>query len=239
MRLSANRHDGPANSPLTHYIGHLYLKVAGWTTEGELPPSTKGVLIAAPHTSGWDLPYMVAVSWVFGLKLNWLGKHTLFEGYRGPFMRWLGGIAIDRRSRNGVVGSLVERFAAADRMYLAIAPAGTRSRAKQWRSGFYHIAKGAQVPIICGFLDFGRKVGGVGPAFVPTGDVKADMDRIRDFYEGMQGLRDGMITEIRLTEEAAAPAPLPVTAAAAVTTAMASCSSTKPSPRPPTTTSLR
>ncbi len=218
MRLTATRHDGPASSPVTYFIGHLYLKAAGWETKGELPSSTKGVLIAAPHTSGWDLPYMVAVSWAFGLKLNWLGKHTLFKGFRGPFMRWLGGIAVDRRSRNGVVGSLVKRFAETDQMYLAIAPAGTRSRAKQWRSGFYHIANEAQVPIILGFLDFGRKVGGVGPAFVPTGDVKADMDLIRAFYDGIQGLRDGMSTEIRLPEEgeqAVAPAPQPATAAAA------------------------
>jgi len=201
MPFRAKRHDGPPSSPVTHFIGQLYLRAAGWSTEGELPPSPKGVLIAAPHTSGWDLPYMVAVSWVFGLKLNWLGKHTLFAGARGPFMRWLGGIAVDRRSRHGVVGSLVERFAETDRMYLAIAPAGTRSRARQWRSGFYHIAKGAQVPIVCGFLDFGRKVGGVGPAFVPTGDVKADMDKIRAFYEGIEGLRDGKTTVMRLAEE--------------------------------------
>ena len=207
MRFGKGTHDGPRNSPVTHFIGQLYLKVAGWTTEGELPPSTKGVLIASPHTSGWDLPYMVAVSWVYGLDLNWLGKHTLFEGYRGPFMRWLGGIAVDRRSRHGVVGSLVKRFAETDRMYLAIAPAGTRSRAKQWRSGFYHIAEGAQVPIICGFLDFGRKVGGVGPAIVPTGDVKADMDRIRAFYKDITGLRTGCSTEIRLREESDAAEP--------------------------------
>ncbi len=215
MRFAKARHDGPKSLPFTRFIGQLYLRVAGWTTEGELPPSSKGVLIAAPHTSGWDLPYMVAVAWVYGLDVNWLGKHTLFEGYRGPFMRWLGGIAIDRRSKNGVVGTLVKRFAETDRMYLAIAPAGTRSQARQWRSGFYHIAMGAQVPIVCSFLDYGRKVGGVGPAFVPTGDIKADMDRIRAFYDGIKGLRDGRTTEIRLREESAAETPLEATAAAA------------------------
>lgn len=215
MRWSAAPHDGPQSAPLTYIAGRLYLTLAGWTTEGELPRSSKGVLIAAPHTSNWDLPYMVAVAWVYGVKLNWLGKHTLFEGLRGPFMRWLGGIAVDRRASNGVVGTLTKRFAESERMYLAIAPEGTRSTARQWHSGFYHIARAAQVPIVCGFLDFGRKVAGVGPAFVPTGDVKADMDRIRQFYAGIRGLRDGSDTEISLREEAAAAAPrdLPLAAA--------------------------
>jgi 1-acyl-sn-glycerol-3-phosphate acyltransferase len=201
MRSLAAILDRSQRPALTALVGEAYLKLAGWTTEGELPASRKAVFIAAPHTSSWDLPYMVAVSWVYGIKLHWLGKHTLFAGFRGPFMRWLGGIAVDRRSPSGVVGTLVERFAEADTLYLAIAPAGTRSRAKHWRSGFYHIAYGANVPIICGFLDFGRKVGGVGPAIIPTGDFKADMDRIRAFYDGMKGCREGCITEIRLREE--------------------------------------
>ena len=201
MRSSAIRHDGPASSRLAYAVGRLYLTLAGWKVEGELPPGGKGVLIAAPHTSGWDLPFMLSVAWVFRLRLNWLGKHTLFRGAAGPFMRWLGGIPVDRRAPLGQVGQAVERFNNHSSMYLAIAPAGTRSQAKHWKSGFYRIAEGAGVPILCGFLDYGRKVGGVGPAIVPSGDVRADMDRLRAFYEGMTGLRADVSTAIVLREE--------------------------------------
>ncbi|MBW2523714.1 MAG: lysophospholipid acyltransferase family protein [Deltaproteobacteria bacterium] len=186
---------------MTALVGELYLRLAGWTTEGRLPASSKAVFIAAPHTSNWDLPYMVAVSWAYGVKLHWLGKHTLFRGWRGPFMRWLGGIAVDRRAPNGIVGTLVERFSECDDLYLAIAPAGTRSRADHWRSGFYHIARAAQVPVVCGFLDYRRKVGGVGPSFLLTGNVQSDMDRIRSFYRGIEGRRRGRTADVRLREE--------------------------------------
>ena len=201
-------HPGPKTPLWTYLVGRAYLKVAGWKTEGELPNSSKGVLIAAPHTSGWDLPYMLAVAWVYRLDLHWIGKHTLFRGpIRGPFLRWLGGIAVDRRSRNGVVAQIVNHFDDNDTMVLAIAPAGTRGQAKHWKSGFYHIAHGAQVPIICGFLDFERKVGGVGLSFIPSGDIAKDMDRIRAFYEGIEGMYRDRKTEVRLREEMSQPAP--------------------------------
>jgi len=195
-------HPGPKPRLWTYFVGRAYLKVAGWKIEGELPDSAKGVLIAAPHTSGWDLPYMLAVAWTYRLDLNWIGKHTLFRGpIRGSFLRWLGGIAVDRRSRNGVVAQIVDHFDDSDAMALAIAPAGTRGQAKHWKSGFYHIAHGAQVPIICGFLDFKRKVGGVGPSFVPSGDIAEDMDRIRAFYDGIEGMHRDRKTAVRLREE--------------------------------------
>jgi 1-acyl-sn-glycerol-3-phosphate acyltransferase len=195
----------PASSRALYAVGAAYLKLAGWTTSGELPPSAKGVLIAAPHTSGWDLPYMLAVAWVYGLELSWLGKHTLFAGWRGPFMRWLGGVPVDRRAPHGLVAGVVAQLDASDGMILAIAPAGTRTSGGRWRSGFYHIANDARVPIICGFLDYGRKVGGVGPSFVPSGDVRADMDRIRAFYRGITGRYPDVVHTIELREELAAP----------------------------------
>jgi 1-acyl-sn-glycerol-3-phosphate acyltransferase len=205
MRQSQAKHGGPKAKLWTYYVGRAYLRAIGWTTEGELPTDPKAVLIAAPHTSNWDLAHMLAVAWVFRLRLRWLGKHTIFKGAAGPVMRWLGGIPVDRRSPHGVVQQVVDHFADTDTIVLAIAPPGTRKRTKNWKSGFYHIAAQAQVPILCGFLDFGRRVGGVGPAIMPSGDVQRDMDRIREFYAGMEGKFPDFQAEILLKDEQSEP----------------------------------
>ena len=207
MRSLSSTHRGPKSSRLAYWVGRAYLTVAGWDTEGDLPEyMSKGILIAAPHTSNWDLPFMLAVAWVYRLDLSWIGKHTLFESALGnKFFTWLGGIPVDRRARHGAVGQIIDRFDATDQLYIAIAPMGTRSKGKHWKSGFYHMAHGASVPIICGFLDYDRKRAGVGPVFVPTGDVKADMDRLRAFYEKVGALRPELKTDIRLADEEPAP----------------------------------
>ncbi len=207
-------HDFPRASLVEVAIGHAFLGVAGWKIEGQLPQGvTKAVMIAAPHTTGWDMPYMLATAFVFRLRLNFLAKHTLFEGFRGPLMRALGGVAVDRRAPHGLVGQVVERFRKGSDMLLAVAPAGTRARSKHWKSGFYHIANEAQIPILCGFLDFKHKIAGVGPAIVPTGDMKADMDRIRAFYADKTGKYPGTETPIRLKDEGS-PNPTPAAAPA-------------------------
>lgn len=205
-------HNGPTSSILAYPVGWIYLTFNGWRVEGELPSDPKAVVIAAPHTSGWDLPYMLSVAFVFRMGLSWLGKHSLFGGAKGAFMRFLGGIPVDRRAKHGVVAQVVDRFNACDKMWLAIAPAGTRSRSTHWKSGFYHIAHQAQVPVVCTFLDYKRKVGGIGPSFVPTGDIRADMDRIRAFYEEITARYPDATTPIRLLDEdteEAAPIALP------------------------------
>ncbi len=202
MARSHADHDFPRATLVESAIGHAFLRVAGWRIEGHLPKGvTKAVMIAAPHTTNWDLPYMLATAFVYRLRIKFLGKHTIFRGARGPFMRWLGGIAVDRRSTNGVVGQVAQRFDDESAMVLSIAPAGTRARTEHWRSGFYHIANEAQIPIMCGYLDFGNKVAGVGPAIMPTGDMKADMDRIRAFYAEKTGMFPEAATPIRLKDE--------------------------------------
>ncbi len=188
-------------SPMTRTLGKQYLKRFGWTTSGALPECGKGVIIAAPHSSNWDLPFMLAVAWEFQMKLNWLGKHTLFEGPSGALMRRLGGIPVDRRARHGLVEQVATRIREADSMFLAVAPSGTRTGNTKWKSGFYHIAREAQVPIVLGFLDYGRRIGGLGPSLMPSGDVRADMDRIRAFYADIRGHDGKLATGIELTEE--------------------------------------
>lgn len=182
-------------------IGRLWLRLFGWTLEGTPPAGPKWVLIAAPHTSNWDLPFMLATAWALRVRVHWLGKHTLFRLPFGPVMRWLGGLPVDRRAPQGMVAQVVAEFARRERLVLAIPPEGTRSHRDFWKSGFYHIAAGAQVPIATGFLDFARRRCGVGPTLTVTGDVRADMDQVRAFYEPLQGKSPADKGPVRLREE--------------------------------------
>ena len=183
-------------------IGRLWLQLAGWRLEGALPPGvTKGVVIAAPHTSNWDLVFMLAVAYALGVRPSWLGKRELFRFPFGGVMRLLGGVPVDRSRRTNLVDQAVARLREATHLFLVIPPSGTRSRAAHWKSGFYHIARGAGVPIICSFLDYRRKVGGIGLSFVPTGDVCADMDKIRAFYGTVTARFPDQVTPMRIREE--------------------------------------
>lgn len=182
-------------------LGKLWLEIFGWRCDGPPPPYKKFVLIAAPHTSAWDLPFMLATSYVMDVPVSWMGKHTLFRPPFGGLMRFLGGIPIDRRSRHNVVERAIEELERAPSMVLAIPAEGTRAKVALWKSGFYHIALGAGVPIGLGFLDFERKVCGLHHFVVPTGDVRADMDQIREFYRDIRGKYPEWESVPRLREE--------------------------------------
>jgi len=181
------------------------LRACGWRVAGTLP-YRRAVVIAAPHTSNWDLPFMLAVAYALGVQPSWLGKRELFRPPLGWILRWLGGLPVDRRAPQGLVGEAVARFAALDDLLLVVPPSGTRKRASHWKSGFYHIARGARVPIVCAYLDWRARVGGIGPAITPSGDVGADMARMRDFYATKQAKYQAQATPIRLREEDASDA---------------------------------
>jgi len=186
-------------------LGALFLRASGWRVEGRLPAGTRrAVVIACPHTTNWDLPYMLAVAYVLGIRPSWLGKKELFRWPLGWLMRVLGGIPVDRSKRSNVVEQAAGRLREADELFLVIPPSGTRSRAPHWKSGFYHVARTARVPLVCAFLDYERKVGGIGPVFVPSSDLGADMDRLRVFYRDIRGKYPDNETPIRLSEEDAA-----------------------------------
>jgi len=185
----------------TRGLGGLYLRLSGWRVEGRFPDAAKAVVIAAPHTSNWDLPLMLAVAYVLGIRPAWLRKRALFRWPVGWFMRRLGGLPVDRGGRQNLVQQVVDRFAAVDLLHLVIPPSGTRSRATHWKSGFYHIARGARVPIVCAFLDYRRKVGGIGPTLTASGDLPADMDGFRAFYADIAGKFPASTTPVRLLEE--------------------------------------
>ena len=187
-------------------FGRCWLRLFGW--ELQAPPPViplKFVFIAAPHTSGWDLPFMLATAYALGIRISWLGKHGLFEPPLGWLLRRLGGIPVDRRVPHHVVSRTAEMFRSHERLVLAVPPEGTRRKVKYWRSGFYHIALQSAVPIGLGFLDYPTKRCGLGPLIVPTGNVRHDMDSIRVFYHEIHGKHPALQGEPRLREEDGEP----------------------------------
>jgi 1-acyl-sn-glycerol-3-phosphate acyltransferase len=165
------------------------------------PASPRFVLIAAPHTSNWDLAYLLALAESFDLRVSWLGKHTLFYPPLGFVMRRVGGIPVVRHQRGQLVAQATKLFAERETLALVVPAEGTRSRAEHWKSGFYHIARSAGVPIVCGYLDYARRRGGFGLTLDATGDVRADMDRIRAFYADKVGRYPEKFGPVRLQEE--------------------------------------
>ena len=178
------------------WVGRTFLKAFGWEVSGGIPHAKKVVLVAAPHTSNWDLPFALSVAWVLGVRIRWMGKHTIFRFPFGGMMKAMGGIPIDRRERHNAVSAVIELLNKSDELILMIPPEGTRSVAKRWKTGFYYTAVGAKVPIVLGFLDFGRKRGGIGTLLHPTGDIDVDIVEIRRFYDGIMGKHPHLMGEI-------------------------------------------
>ncbi|MCB9780035.1 MAG: 1-acyl-sn-glycerol-3-phosphate acyltransferase [Alphaproteobacteria bacterium] len=193
-----------------HYVGAFVLKLFGWKPEAN-PPSDidKYVFIAAPHTSAWDFPFMIAFAWWWGVDIRWLGKHVLFEGPFGWFFRWFRGMPVDRRQANNLVGAMTDTLKAADELVLVIPAEGTRGFRDYWKSGFYWAAKGAGVPICLGYMDFARKRGGFGPMLYPSDDIRGDMDIVRAFYKDVKGHTPAKFSRIRLRQEDDEAAPQP------------------------------
>ncbi len=176
-------------------VGRAWLGLFGWRIEGAIPNVPRAVVIGAPHTSGWDLPFMLAICFALGIRVSWFGKHTLFLPPFGWVMRAVGGLPINRTARGGVVAAAIEQMRNSPSLMLAVAPEGTRQRTDQWKTGFYHIAEGAKVPLILGFLDYEKKCGGVAGVFFPTGDIDADIAKIRKVYAGIKGKRPNRFSE--------------------------------------------
>ncbi len=186
---------------MRRWFARALLTALGWKIEGGKPLHRKYVLIAAPHTSNWDFPLMILFAWAFGIRINWMGKQSLFRPPLGWVMQALGGVPIQRRSNNNVVEAMVDAFGERDELALVVPAEGTRARTEFWKSGFYHIARGAKVPIVPSYLDFGKKRGGFGPALPMSGDVSRDMELLRGFYAPMKGLYPDQFGPVRLREE--------------------------------------
>lgn len=174
---------------LTRALGKLALRLTGWQIMGEFPNLPKLVLIGAPHTSNWDGFYGAATLMAIGLRVNWMGKNSLFPKPIAWLLRKLGGIPINRQISTGVVDQMLEVFQASDTLVLLMTPEGTRKRVKKWKTGFYYMAKKAEVPIVLGFVDYARKQLGFGPCIQPSADMIADFKKIRNFYADLTGKR--------------------------------------------------
>jgi 1-acyl-sn-glycerol-3-phosphate acyltransferase len=154
----------------------------GWKAEGVIPHPRKFVIIAAPHTSNWDFVYYIGLTQTLGIMPHFMAKTALFRWPMRNFMLDMGGVPIDRKKGGNYVQAMIDEFASRDEFMLTIAPEGTRGSVKQWKTGFYHIAMGAGVPMVVGMMDYGRKTGGLGPAIWPTGDYEADMAKVAKIY---------------------------------------------------------
>lgn len=190
------------------FLARLFWTFSRWTLSSEAAPTRPTVLIGAPHTSNWDFVLMLAIAWRLGIDVHWLGKKSLFHGWRGPIMRRLGGIPVDRADPARVVGEVVSQVNDGSVFGLVVTPDGTRGGNEYWKSGFYRIATRTGLPVTLGYVDRTTMTTGLGPTIDLTGDVAADMDRIRAFYADKSGVRPERRTEPRLREENAAPNPL-------------------------------
>jgi len=169
-----------------------WVKASGWRLEGELPDVPKLVLIVAPHSSWWDGIFGLLFKVALGVDISFMAKRELFRWPLGGLLRKLGGVPIERTAATDVVGQMVARFHASERLWLGIEPEGTRKAVSRWKSGFWHIARRAGVPVLPGYFDYPRKVIGLGPLFHPTEDKDADIAALRAFYAPFRGKHRGV-----------------------------------------------
>ena len=189
--------DTPVVAPLLKRLSLGWLRVRGWQVQGALAPeAARSVVIAAPHTSNWDLPYTLMVAFALRLNPYWMGKHTIFKAPFGPVMRWLGGIAVNREQSNNLVAASAQAIREADGpLQLIVPPEGTRGRTRHWKTGFWHIAREARVPVVLAYLDYERRVCGLGPLLWPGEEVEADMVTVKAFYAPFKGLRPDLFDQ--------------------------------------------
>lgn len=178
----------PIISPVLGFLSKLILKLIGWRIENEQPAYKKYVLIAAPHTSNWDFAIFLLVAFSLRMDLHWMGKDSLFPKPFKWLMIWLGGVPVDRSKSNNMVDQMSDYFRDSEELVVIVPPEGTRSKVDRWKTGFYHIARQAEIPIVQGYFDADHKCVGFGPSFFPTGDVDKDITEIRAFYADKSGI---------------------------------------------------
>ncbi len=174
-------------SEFVRVICIAHLKLTGWRMQGDWPAIDKMVLVAAPHTSNWDGLQMLVAAGYYRIRLRWMGKKSLTTGPLGWIIKALGCVPIDRSQSNDVVKTMADAIGAANSMVLAIPPEGTRARVSEWKSGFYHIAVAANVPIVLSVLDYKRKTMSIAGVLYPSGDYEADLPVIRSYYADAVG----------------------------------------------------
>jgi 1-acyl-sn-glycerol-3-phosphate acyltransferase len=191
----------PRRPTLAGRLARWLLALFGWRVDIAWPPGPRGVIVFYPHTSNWDFVVGYLAKLAVGLPAQWIGKDSLFRGPLAPLLRRMGGIPVNRREPTGLIRQLAREFEQRPWLWLAIAPEGTRRYVDHWRSGFYHLALEAQVPVGLAFIDWRTRVIGLGRYLMLTGDEELDLERIRAAYEGKRGRRPQQAGEIRLRPE--------------------------------------
>jgi 1-acyl-sn-glycerol-3-phosphate acyltransferase len=180
------------NTPILSFIfqllARLIMRLLGWRVDGTLPDLPKYVLVGAPHTSNWDFVLFLGVIFTLRANVHFMGKAELFRWPVGWFFRYCGGVPVDRKKSTGLVEQMVQAFNATERFVLVIAPEGTRHHVVEWKRGFYHIARGAGIPIVMAVVDGKNKAVHIGQVFHPTEDMEADMKTIKGIFEGVVGI---------------------------------------------------
>jgi 1-acyl-sn-glycerol-3-phosphate acyltransferase len=170
-------------------IGRLLMRATGWKFDGAFPDLERFVAILAPHTSNWDFFVAFVVKLALGIEARWIGKHTLFRWPVAGWLKRIGGIPVDRRTAHGVVDAVVSEFSARPAMVFVLAPEGTRKRVAQWRSGYWHVARAAGVPIVIVGLDYAKKRVVIGPPLATSESLEADERRLHELLRDVRGKR--------------------------------------------------
>jgi 1-acyl-sn-glycerol-3-phosphate acyltransferase len=200
-RPPASYVDAPLVRGLSARFAAAMLRLAGWRVVLAQPVPSRCVVVFYPHTSNWDFPVGLMAKWMLGIHFRFIAKNSLFATPLAPWLRRWGGIPVDRSASTGVIARLAAEFAEHDDWKLVIAPEGTRSHTARWKSGFYHLARAARVPVALAFIDYRRREVGVGGYIELTDDVAADMARIAAFYAEKRGRRQENAGPVRLDEE--------------------------------------
>jgi 1-acyl-sn-glycerol-3-phosphate acyltransferase len=179
---------------LSRSLGRGLLRLLGWRFEGSVPNLPKMVLIGAPHTSNWDFLLAMVALFAVQARVYWLGKDSFVNSPLKPLLLWLGGVPVDRRAANGVVGQTAVQFQERQQFLLGLAPEGTRSLVPRWRMGFFYIAQAANVPIVPVALDYGRKIIEIGTPLWPEVGETAVLAQLRTFYTDTQGKRPALFS---------------------------------------------
>jgi 1-acyl-sn-glycerol-3-phosphate acyltransferase len=189
-------------SRLSARLARALLRWSGWRLVGSAPDVSHCVIVFAPHTSSWDFPLLLGVRAAFGRRVAYLAKDSLFRFPLGGLLRLTGAVPVDRSQANGLVGALTEAFRERPELWLAMSPEGTRDYTEHWKSGFYHVARSANVPVLLAFIDAGRRECGLGPLVALSGDAEADMARLRAFYADKRGIHPERTSLVRFEEDA-------------------------------------
>ncbi len=187
----------PILTDLLRVLSRLFLRLFGWRVLGRLPDTPKCVIVGAPHTSNWDFIMFLGLALILRGDFRYMGKAELFRPPFGGFFRWCGGYPVDRSKPQGLVDQMAEAFRTNERFMLVITPEGTRHKVQEWKTGFYHIAKKANTPIVTGYVDSATRTCGIGPTYFLTEDMEADLQAIKSFFVGKVGIRPHRTSELQ------------------------------------------